>query len=105
MEADLVALFAIANFNKFGKRLESLRKSKNLTQNRLCLKSGVSKNSISAYECYKRHPQAATLNKLAKGLGVSVSVLEDHVEFYESAAEHLRNFNTETGEFSLPREE
>jgi transcriptional regulator with XRE-family HTH domain len=105
MKNDITALFAIAEFEKFGKRLESLRKSKNLTQNRLCLKSGVSKNSISAYECYKRHPQNATIHKLAKGLGVSSSMLEDYGEFYEAAIEHLQNFNAQTGEFSLAREE
>ena len=105
MEADIHALLEVTNFTKFGKRLESLRKSKNLTQSRLCLKSGISKNSISAYECNKRHPQKATLHKLAEGLGVNSSVLEDHVIFCECAVSHLCNFNAETGEFSLPCEE
>lgn len=105
METDVAALFEIANFTKFGKRLESLRKSKNLTQNRLCLISGISKNSISAYECHKRYPQKATLHKLAEGLGVKSMVLEDHVVFCKNATEHLCNFNVETGEFSLFREE
>ncbi len=105
MEADIIALFAVTSFTRFGKRLESLRKSKNLTQNKFCLKSGVSRNSISAYECHKRYPQNATLRKLAKGLGVNSSLLEDYVEFYDTAVEHLCNFNIETGEFSLPREE
>ena len=104
METDIAALFAANNFDKFGKRLEALRKSKNLTQNRLCLKSGVSKNSISAYECHKRKPQNATVNKLAKGLNLNSSILEDHNEFYQNAIEHLRNFDIETGEFSLYRE-
>ena len=104
MEADVVALFAVTSFTKFGKRLESLRKSKNLTQNKFCLKSGVSRNSISAYECNKRYPQSATMRKLAKGLGVNTALLEDHNEFYATAVEHLRNFDTETGEFSLLRE-
>ena len=49
METDIVALLAVNSFTKFGKRLESLRKSKNLTQSKLCLKSGISKNSISAH--------------------------------------------------------
>lgn len=105
MKADIAALFAANNFDKFGKRLEALRKSKNLTQNRLCLKSGVSKNSISAYECHKRKPQNATVNKLARGLNLNSSILEDHNEFYENAFEHLRNFDVNTGEFSLYREE
>ncbi|MDD5599293.1 MAG: helix-turn-helix transcriptional regulator [Victivallaceae bacterium] len=105
MEADIIALFAVNNFAKFGKRLESLRKSKNLTQNKLCLKSGVSKNSISAYECHKRSPQKNTVKKLAKGLNVNSAILEDHIEFYEKAPEYLCNFNPETGEFNLFREE
>ena len=104
MKPDIATLFATNDFAKFGKRLEALRKSKNLTQNRLCLKSGVSKNSISAYECHKRRPQNATVNKLAKGLELNSSILEDHNEFYQNAVEHLRNFDTETGEFSLYRE-
>lgn len=105
MEKDLAALFAVTNFDKFGKRLESLRKSKNLTQNRLCLKSGVSRNSISAYECHKRYPQVATLHKLAKGLEINSALLEERGEFYTAAAQHLCNFDTETGEFSLSRED
>ena len=105
MEADILALLAVTSFVKFGKRLESLRKSKNLTQNRLCLKSGISKNSISAYECGKRHPHKATLYKLAKGLGIDSLILEDHRVFCESAVDHLCNFDVETGKFSLFREE
>jgi transcriptional regulator with XRE-family HTH domain len=105
MEADIIALFAVSNFKKFGKRLESLRKSKNLTQNRLCLKSGVSKNSISAYECHKRSPPKNTVKKLAKGLNVHSALLEDHSEFYERAPEYLCNFDPETGKFNLSREE
>jgi len=105
MEADITALFAVTSFAKFGKRLESLRKSKNLTQNRLCLKSGISKNSISAYECNKRYPQKATLYKLAKGLNVNSLILEDHLVFCENAVDHLCNFDVQTGEFSLFREE
>jgi len=105
MEADIFALLAVTSFTKFGKRLESLRKSKNLTQSKLCLKSGISKNSISAYECDRRYPQKATLHKLAKGLDVSSLILEDHLVFCKSAVEHLCNFNVDTGEFSLFREE
>lgn len=105
MEADIIALFAVTNFARFGKRLESLRKSKNLSQNKLCLKSGVSKNSISAYECHKRFPQKNTVKKLAKGLNVNRTLLEDHLEFCEKAPEYLCNFDPETGKFNLSREE
>ena len=98
MEADIVALLAVTNFAEFGKRLESLRKSKNLSQQKLCLKCGISKNSISAYECGKRYPQKATLYKLAEALDVTNLILEDHRVFCKNAVEHLRNFNVETGE-------
>ena len=105
METDIVTLLAVNSFTKFGKRLESLRKSKNLTQSKLCLKSGISKNSISAYECGKRYPQKTTIHKLAEGLDIDRLILEDHAVFCEKAVNHLCNFDVETGEFSLFREE
>ncbi|MCP3966947.1 MAG: helix-turn-helix transcriptional regulator [Lentisphaerae bacterium] len=105
MEKDIVALFAVENFRKFGKRLESLRKSRNLTQSKLCLRSGVSRNSISAYECNKRTPQTATLEKLASALQVECVVLDDHQSFNRDAHEHLCNFDSETGQFYLFRED
>ncbi|MDD5727295.1 MAG: helix-turn-helix transcriptional regulator [Victivallales bacterium] len=105
MDSDITALFAISRFDKFGERLEALRKSKNLSQHQLCLKSRVSKNSISAYECLKRNPRNITVNRLAKGLELPRSILEDRNEFYQEAALHLRNFDAATGKFSLSREE
>ncbi|QSH41847.1 helix-turn-helix transcriptional regulator [Lentisphaerota bacterium ZTH] len=104
MEKDVVALFAVESFKKFGKRLESLRKSRNLTQSKLCLKSGVSRNSISAYECNKRLPQLATLEKLAAALQIECVVLDDQQSFNRNARQHLCNFDSETGEFYLSSE-
>jgi transcriptional regulator with XRE-family HTH domain len=98
-------LFAVENFTSFGKRLESLRKSRNLTQSRLCIKSGVSRTSISAYECNKRKPRPVTIQMLAKALKVSSTTLEDVQEFYSSAPKVLDNFSPETGLFFLYREE
>ena len=104
MKTDIATLFTVINFSKFGNRLEALRKSRNLTQNRLCLKSGILKNSISAYECHKRSPTKNTVRKLAIGLSVSVSVLEDQDSF-QKASDDLSNFNSSNGEFYLYRQE
>lgn len=96
-------IFAVEKFTDFGKRLEAIRKSRNLSQMRLAIKSGVSKNSISAYECNKRKPQHESIMKLASALDVTYGTLAGANEFYDKAPAVLKNYDAETGKFSLYR--
>ncbi|MFA7230603.1 MAG: helix-turn-helix transcriptional regulator [Victivallaceae bacterium] len=97
-------IFAVEKFTNLGKRLEALRKSRNLSQMRLAIKSGVSKNSISAYECNKRNPRYESIMKLASSLDVTCGTLAEVNEFYDTAPAVLRNYDPETGRFFLYRE-
>lgn len=53
-------------------RLVELRNSKNLTQNELAIKVGVSPTSIAMYEAGKRIPRDEVKIRLAKVFGKSV---------------------------------
>lgn len=66
--------------NRFIGRLRAFRLTHNLTQKRLGLLSGLSPSYISDIECGRRGIRFVNLCRLAKGLGVSVSVLLDFDE-------------------------
>lgn len=53
--------------------LRALRRSRSLSQRGLSSMSGVAQDTISDLERRARHPQPATIRKLAGALGVSVS--------------------------------
>ncbi len=57
------------------KRIRALRKSHELTLDRLSELSGVSRSTISSIERNETSPTAAVLNKLADALGVSLAAL------------------------------
>lgn len=97
-------LFEIEDFNSFGKRLEALRKSRNLSQNYLSLYSGISRNSISAYENNKRKARPVVVSQLAKALDIDPKILSDSKEFYKHSPSLLKNYNPDTGQFFLARE-
>lgn len=59
----------------FGKRIAELRKARGLTQFEFAEELGISRLSLAYFETGKRWPRPVTLQKLAKGLGVSVSDL------------------------------
>ena len=59
---------------EFGERLKQLRKAKNLTQQELADRLGVSNKSVSRWESGS-YPDIAMLGKLAKELGVTVDDL------------------------------
>lgn len=65
MENDVLILF--------GKRLKELRVSKKLTQIELAEISGLHPNYIGMVERGERNPSLINIEKLAKGLGVSLS--------------------------------
>ncbi len=97
-------LFEIEDFSSFGKRLEALRKSRNLSQNYLSLYSGISRNSISAYENNKRKARPGAVRQLAKALDIKPKILSDFQEFCKHAPSILENYNPDTGQFFLSRE-
>lgn len=57
----------------FGKRIQTARKAKGLTQNQLAQLVGVATGTIQQYELDKREPKIETFQKIAEALGVSLS--------------------------------
>lgn len=62
------------------KNLKIYRKEKGITQIRLSIESGVSQETISAYESGKAMPSAETLIKMSDFLGVSIDFLLDKTD-------------------------
>ena len=60
--------------------LKKYRKEKGITQIRLSIESGVSQETISAYESGKAMPSADTLIKMSDFLGVSIDFLLDRTD-------------------------
>lgn len=60
---------------QFGKNLKTLRQKENLTQKEFALKSGLHINYIGMIERGERNPSLINLNKIAKGLNISLSEL------------------------------
>lgn len=58
-----------------GKKLQQLRKKKNLTQEDLSEKLGISRSSLSLYEIDKREPDGETLVRIADYFDVSLDHL------------------------------
>ncbi len=59
----------------FGKRVADVRKSKNITQNELAEKVGMSVVTIAYIETGKRWVRLSTLDKIARALKVDVAEL------------------------------
>lgn len=58
-----------------GKRIRALRLGKNLTQEQLAKRIGMTKSVISAYEASMRYPSYDVLMKLASIFSVSIDFL------------------------------
>lgn len=58
--------------NEIGSKLKTLRKGRGLTQLQLSEKVGLSRCSISNYECSRRSPHIHELRMLASFFGVSI---------------------------------
>jgi transcriptional regulator with XRE-family HTH domain len=58
-----------------GRRIRSVRKSRNLTQEQLGERSRVSYKHLGAIERGEENPSLSVLQKIAKGLGVEISEL------------------------------
>lgn len=63
------------NLAAFGKRVAAMRQERNLTQDQLASKTGLSLDTIGAIEQGRRWARLTTLHKLAKGFGVSTDEL------------------------------
>jgi transcriptional regulator with XRE-family HTH domain len=61
----------------FGEKLKSLRLAAGLTQAQLADRSGVPLGTIRDYEQGKRDPALSAAQKLARGLGASLSSFEE----------------------------
>lgn len=60
---------------RLGHRLAKLRSEKAVTQEQLASNAGLDRMTIALIETGKRWPQAATLDRLTKGLGVNIEDL------------------------------
>lgn len=61
-----------------GKRIRALRSEAGLTQEQLSERSGIAQGYISRLEQGQHTPNALTLQKLARGLGIPVDMLDIH---------------------------
>lgn len=68
------------NITAFSKRLIELRKDRQLTQDELSEKIGVSRSLIGYYEAGAKNPTLETLQKLSAFFGVSISDLAEEQE-------------------------
>ena len=59
----------------FSERLSALRRGAGMTQAELAKKLGISKSSVSMYECGNREPEFDLLEKMADLLQVDMNVL------------------------------
>ena len=59
----------------FRERLSALRRGAGMTQAELAKKLGISKSSVSMYECGNREPEFDLLEKMADLLQVDMNVL------------------------------
>lgn len=59
----------------FSERLSALRRGAGMTQAELAKKLGISKSSVSMYECGNREPEFDLLEKMADILQVDMNVL------------------------------
>ncbi len=60
---------------QFGKNISKLRKAQNLSQEQLAHKSGLHRTHIGMIERAERNITLLNIEKLAKGLGVSIDEL------------------------------
>ncbi|MFT8343752.1 MAG: helix-turn-helix domain-containing protein [Clostridium beijerinckii] len=76
-----------------GDNIKEYRKLKNITQQELSDKTGVSISAINKYENNKREPKTEILKKIAKALDVSLGTLADseNEDIYQSNLKKLRN--------------
>ncbi len=73
----------------FGKKLQHLRKQKNLTQEEVSGRSGLSIQFVGEIERGKRNPSLSSVKKIASALDVAVADVFD-IEEFQLTTEELR---------------
>ena len=63
---------------KFGKRVSLLRKKLEITQEELSFRSGLNRTFVGEIERDEKNATIVTIDKLAKGLNVSLKELFDY---------------------------
>lgn len=90
-----------------GEKIKEIRKSLNINQNELAIKSGLSKNAIWNYENGKRIPTLDTLKKIAVALDVPMfALIDDYTVDRDNVFDHEikligENFNLSDPEMKL----
>ena len=69
---------------KLGKRIQQLRKQKNITQEKFSEIIGLDITSLSKIETGRNYPSPETLQKIALGLGVEEKDLFNFNDFYSN---------------------
>ncbi|MCD8378008.1 MAG: helix-turn-helix domain-containing protein [Candidatus Gastranaerophilales bacterium] len=93
--------------NTFGKKLQQIRKSKGLTQEKLAELAGVHEKHISKLELGTYKPSFDTLNKIVKALGLNIDDVGFNLEnvsandnpFYIKSMQILNAANEQELEF------
>jgi transcriptional regulator with XRE-family HTH domain len=67
----------------FGGHVAEVRKSRNLTQKGLSLKTNISRASVASIETGRRWPQLHTLHRIADGLDITLYDLFSGVDWPE----------------------
>lgn len=88
--ASLDGIFArMSNIEDVGVAIHVLRVIRDLSQGQLAEASGVRNSSISNYERGKSVPKLETVQKLADGLGLPLSVVEETQAFIDKVRRRL----------------
>ena len=89
--------------NDIGNKLKNLRKGRGLSQQQLSENLGISRCSVSNYECGRRSPHLAELRRMSEYFGVSLDFFG--VETQDESFELLSRAKSVFTNTELPREE
>ena len=89
--------------HNIGDKLKNLRKSKKLTQQELSEKVGLSRCTISNYECSRRSPHLSELHRLAEFYSVGLDYFG--VETTDEGFELLSRAKSVFSNPEIPKEE
>lgn len=70
-------LFDNKGLTAFALQLKKIRKEKNITQEELAERAGITLSQVARIETIKRNPSLSTVFALAKGLDIPLKVLFD----------------------------
>ena len=91
---------------KLGKRIKSLRKSRNITQERLAEIINMDITSLSKIETGRNYPQPETLEKISKALNLDISRMftfktpATNQDYVEAIKQNIQAMENEKNEYS-----